>query len=168
MIRPQNVFETWKSIRSDTALAVEEFPPEAFDEKPVQDVASFREIAQHILDAGHGLSGLLLAGETNFGTPEFRQKLSQYVVRLPSTASPGELAQTLRASLDERTRELQAQGDDFFAGEMTRFDGTRITRLEFIQWMKEHELTHRSQLFMLMRLKGLVPATTRRRRAASK
>jgi uncharacterized damage-inducible protein DinB len=33
------------------------------------------------------------------------------------------------------------------------------------QFVKEHELTHRSQLFLYMRLKGLVPPTTRRRQA---
>ncbi len=32
-----------------------------------------------------------------------------------------------------------------------------------LQFIKEHELTHRSQMFVYMRLKGIVPATTRRR-----
>jgi uncharacterized damage-inducible protein DinB len=40
-----------------------------------------------------------------------------------------------------------------------------VTRLEMVQTIKEHELTHRSQLFMYLRLKGIVPATTRRRLA---
>jgi uncharacterized damage-inducible protein DinB len=34
-----------------------------------------------------------------------------------------------------------------------------------LQFVKEHELTHRAQLFMYLRLKGIVPATTRRRMA---
>jgi uncharacterized damage-inducible protein DinB len=34
-----------------------------------------------------------------------------------------------------------------------------------VQTIKEHELTHRQQLFTYLRLKGLVPATTRRRLA---
>jgi uncharacterized damage-inducible protein DinB len=48
---------------------------------------------------------------------------------------------------------------------VTRVDGVRVTRLEFVQWIKEHELTHRQQLFMYLRLKGITPATTRRRLA---
>jgi len=40
-----------------------------------------------------------------------------------------------------------------------------VTRLEMLQFVKEHELTHRQQLFMYLRLKGTVPATTRRRMA---
>ena len=37
--------------------------------------------------------------------------------------------------------------------------------MEMLQFVKEHELTHRAQLFVYMRLKGIVPATTRRRLA---
>jgi len=36
-----------------------------------------------------------------------------------------------------------------------------------LQFAKEHELTHRAQLFMMLRLKGMVPPTTRRRLAAA-
>jgi uncharacterized damage-inducible protein DinB len=48
---------------------------------------------------------------------------------------------------------------------VTGFDGQKITRLETIQFIQEHELTHRAQLFVYLRLKGIVPATTRRRQA---
>jgi len=40
-----------------------------------------------------------------------------------------------------------------------------VTRLEMLQWVKEHELTHRQQLFTYLRVKGIVPVTTRRRLA---
>ena len=43
-------------------------------------------------------------------------------------------------------------------------DGQRVTRLEMFQFIKEHEVAHRAQLFLYLRLKGIVPATTRRRR----
>jgi hypothetical protein len=34
-----------------------------------------------------------------------------------------------------------------------------------IQFIKEHELEHRALLFLCLRLKGMVPVTTRRRQA---
>ena len=40
--------------------------------------------------------------------------------------------------------------------------------LEMLQFLKEHELTHRAQLFLYLRLKGIVPATTRRRLAKAR
>ena len=61
---------------------------------------------------------------------------------------------------------LAAQSAEWFAHVITRFDGQRVTRLELVSMVKEHELTHRSQMFVAMRLHGIVPPTTRRRVAA--
>ena len=60
---------------------------------------------------------------------------------------------------------LAGKPADFYAAEIIRFDGQRVTRMEMLQMIKEHELTHRQQLFTYLRLKGLVPPTTRRRLA---
>ena len=69
------------------------------------------------------------------------------------------------ADTSKRTVELAAKSPEFLAQIITRFDGQKLTRLEMVQFIKEHELTHRSQMFMYLRLKGIVPATTRRRMA---
>ena len=58
--------------------------------------------------------------------------------------------------------QLALQPAEFFAHIITRFDGQMVTRLEMVRFTKEHELTHRAQLFLYLRLKGLVPATMRR------
>ncbi len=76
------------------------------------------------------------------------------------------LASELRSRLDERLPALAARTPEFYAGIVTRFDGQQVTRLEMLQTAKEHELTHRAQLFLYLRLKGIVPVTTRRRQAA--
>lgn len=168
MVRVQFVLDSWKTIRKDVAGAVREFPAEAFDEKPIEGVDSFKTIARHVLGAGHAFPGILLAGVENLQTPDFREKMKPYGYSLPEDATPEQLAEALEKSLDERTAQLAAQPAGFFEKEITRFDGARLTRLEMLQFVKEHELTHRSQLFMLMRLKGMVPPTTRRRMAAAK
>lgn len=166
MVRTQTVLDSWKVVRGATVEAVKEFPASSFDEHPIPDVMSFREIARHILDAGHALSGVLLDGVDNLATPEFRPMLQKYTLPLPADAAPSALADALEESLNTRVAELASRSPEFYAHEITRFDGQRVTRLEFLQFIKEHELTHRSQLFMLLRLRGIVPSTTRRRRAA--
>ncbi len=147
----------------DTAQAVEEFPAADFDYKPVADVGTFGEIATHILQAGHVLTGALLDRVDSMAVPEFRARFGGYIAQLPPHGSPAELAAALRSAVESRCAEFSAQPADYFSGMITRFDGQRVTRLEMLHTVKEHELTHRSQLFMYLRLKGLVPATTRRR-----
>jgi uncharacterized damage-inducible protein DinB len=168
MVRVQFVLDSWKTVRKDVVGAVREFPVDSLDEKPVEGVDSFRVIANHILNAGHAFPGILMAGVDNLQTPDFREKMKPHMYGLPDTATAEELAAALEKSIEDRTAALASQPEDFFTSEITRFDGMRLTRLEMIQFVKEHELTHRSQLFMLMRLKKMVPPTTRRRLAAAK
>lgn len=153
-------------MRDDTAQAVEDIPANELDFKPLADVMSFREIATHILQAGHGLTGMLLDGVENMAVPEFRQMIGKHVAELPATNDSASLSKALRESIEKRNAQLTAQPAEFWSHEITRFDGQKSTRLEMLQLLKEHELTHRAQLFMYLRMKNIVPATTRRRQAA--
>jgi uncharacterized damage-inducible protein DinB len=126
---------------------------------------SFGEIARHILQSSHALTGMLLDGVDNLATPQFREMINKYVAELPAAKDANALARELRSQLNSRVAQLASQPASFYAGEITRFDGQRVTRLEMLQGVKEHELTHRQQLFMYLRLEGIVPPTTRRRQA---
>jgi uncharacterized damage-inducible protein DinB len=165
MIRLDSVLSSWKTIREDTAQAVEDFSAHDLNYKPTADVMSFGETARHILEASHAMTGLLLDGIDDLTTPQFREMRGKHVAQLPKTEGAGALARELRSQMDKRAAELAAKPAEFYAGEITRFDGQRVTRLEMLQMLKEHELTHRSQLFLYLRLQGMVPPTTRRRMA---
>ena len=165
MIRVEHVLDSWKAVRQDAAAAVEDFPEAEFDFQPAPDVMTFREAARHILDAGDGLTGLLLGGDTNFATPEFRERMKQHMRPVAANAGRTELAAALRESMEQRAKAFAAQPAEFFDEMITRFDGQQVTRLEMLQMIKEHELTHRAHLFLCLRMKGIVPATTRRRMA---
>ena len=65
MVRLDSVLSSWKTIREDTAQAVEDFSAHDLNYKPTADVMSFGEIARHILEASHALTGLLLDGVDN-------------------------------------------------------------------------------------------------------
>lgn len=168
MVRLETILDSWKTIREDTANAVEDFSAHDLDYKPSADLMSFGAIARHILQASHALTGMMLDGVDNLATPQFRELIDKYTAQLPATDGAGALARELRDQLAVRAAELAARPASFYAAEITRFDGQRVTRLEMLQGVKEHELTHRSQLFMYLRLKGIVPPTTRRRQAKAK
>ena len=168
MVRTETVLDSWKTVRQDTAQAVEDFPAAELDFKATPDMMTFGELARHVLDAGHALSGMLIDGVDNLATPQFREMVGKYRPQLPEQLDAATLASELRKSIETQTAILSAKGEDFFSGMITRFDGQRVTRLEMLQFIKEHELTHRSQMFMYLRLKGIVPATTRRRLAKQK
>lgn len=165
MVRLDWFLETWKSTRLDAAQAVEDMPPEGLDFRPRPDLMSFREIAEHILNVGRGLTGMLLDGETDLTRPDFREKLVGYAPPLAPDCGSAGLAAELRRAVEEDCRRLAAQPREFFSEMITKFDGARLTRLEMLEFVKDHELAHRAQLFVYLRLKGVVPPTTRRKLA---
>ena len=162
MMSVNTLLDSWKSVRQDTAQAVEDMPEADLDFRPVPEVMTFREIARHILGSSYAISGLLLDGLEKMD----RQEIVKRFPRIPENAGAAVLASELRARFEERLAALAVQPPEFYAGVVTRFDGQQVTRLEMIQFIKEHELTHRAQLFLYLRLKGIVPVTTRRRQAA--
>lgn len=133
--------------------------------QPTPDLMKYRDLAVHILNASHGITMMLLGGETDFAAPGFRERLRDHFLDV-STLDTSALAAQLDAVLEADAVKLAAAGPEFYAHMMTRFDGAAVTRLEMLQFVKEHELTHRSQMFMYLRLQGVVPPTTRRRLAA--
>ena len=166
MIRTEHVIDSWKSVRQDTIAAVEEFPAGEFDFRPTADLQTFGQIGRHILVSTHGLIGMLLEGSTDFSHPDIRRaRTAAHTCHIPETLEPVELVCRLRESVDERASQLASRTPEFWAGMIKRVDGLMVTRLEMLQWVKEHELTHRQQLFTYLRVKGIVPVTTRRRLA---
>jgi uncharacterized damage-inducible protein DinB len=163
MVRLEHILDTWRAIREETAVAVEEFPAAEFDFRPTPEVDSFRTIARHVLNAGDALTGLLLSGEAHFNLPGAFDNRKAFFRPIADDCTPAELAAALRESIEDRVAQLNAKPSEFYEETITRMDGLRLTRLEFLQWIKEHELTHRQQLFMYLRLKGLTPVTTRKR-----
>jgi len=161
MVRPDYCLDHWRAVREDAALAVEQMPAAQLDYRPQDDLMSFREVAAHILDTGCGLAGLLLDGETDFTAPDFRRNLERYRRPLPET--PAGIAAELRAAVAADCAALSGQTPEFFAGMVTKWDGARLTRLEMLQFVIEHEVAHRMQLFVYLRMNGVVPPTTKRR-----
>ena len=168
MVRPEYLLDSWKTVRADTIAALEEFPADKLDLNPAEGLMTVRQMATHILHAGYGITGIMLDGSENLQTPDFRDLIMKHAAKLGETPDAPSLAAALRKSVEEQCERLATQSAEWFAHVITRFDGQRVTRLELVMMVKEHELTHRSQMFVAMRLQGAVPPTTRRRLAAQK
>ncbi len=109
MVRLDAVLDSWKTVREDTAQAVEDFAAHQLDFKPCPELMSFGDTARHILHAGHGLSGMLLDGTESLATPQFRESIDRHVAELPKTEDAAALARELRSEMERRSAELSAK-----------------------------------------------------------
>jgi uncharacterized damage-inducible protein DinB len=163
MVRLESILDSWKGIREDTAQAMEDFSAHDLDYQPSAALMGFGDMARHILQASHALTGMLLDGVDYLATPQFRELINKYVAQLPAGEGTGALARELRNLMNTRAAQLAAQPASLYSVAITRFDEQRVTRLQMLPMSKDHESTHRSQLFLYLRLKGIVPPTTPRR-----
>ncbi|MGH9719833.1 MAG: hypothetical protein ACRD8O_06445 [Bryobacteraceae bacterium] len=85
----ETVLDSWKAIRQATAQTVEDFPAAEFGFKPFEELAAFGEIARHILDAGHALTGMLLDGAGDLRGPQFREMIFEVQIEAGGGRKPG-------------------------------------------------------------------------------
>ncbi len=166
MVRTEYFLEHWQTIREDVAQAVESMPADRLDYRPQDDMMGFREVAVHILEVGHCFTGVLLDGETDFSTPDFRQKLIPYKPAVPEDQAG--LAEALRSSVKQRCAEYRQKPPEIFTIVTKKWDGTQPTHGEMLQFLKEHEIAHRMQMFVYLRMNGIVPPTTQRKLAGKR
>src|SRR5260370_7588407 len=120
MVRKEAVIDCWKSVRQQPAQAVEDFPAAELDFKATPDLMSFGELARHILDAGHALTGMLLDGVDNLATPQFREMIGKYKPHLPERLDPPTLPPELRKSTETRPAERVPKNSNFSSGSSPR------------------------------------------------
>ena len=157
MVRPEFVLESWRQVRLYAVEAVQEWPETEGAFRLAPEVMTFAEIGRHIAEAGHILTGILLSGETDYARPGFRAEMQRWSPGIAETAPLAVLAAELDRLVTVRIEELRGQSPEWWAGMVKKWTGEDMTRLEFLQFVKEHELTHLAQLFACMRLKGLTP-----------
>jgi uncharacterized damage-inducible protein DinB len=104
MVRLDALLESWRSVRQDTAQAVEDMPEAELDFRPVPEVMTFREIARHILIASYAITGMLLDGVEKLD----RQEMIKRFPPVPADAGAALLAAELRARMEERLPALES------------------------------------------------------------
>ena len=100
-------------------------------------MATFREVARHILDASDGLTGMLLAGDENLRGGDFRERLKRHMRGAAGRCGTPPNWPTPCGNLwPNAPNKLAVRPPEFFARMITRFDGQQVTRLEMVQTVK--------------------------------
>ena len=158
----------FRTVRDNTLQIVNELPEDKLDFAPADGARTVRQLLSHIAfgdefaNAVHkGRLGSVL--ELDFPTLVAQAAAEE--------AKPRDKA-ALVALLTERGKAfeswLSSLGDDFLAEPVGMPPGAEPatkTRIELIMGVKEHEMHHRGQLMLVLRLLGQVPPLTRQRQA---
>ena len=152
----------WRDVRSGLIAELETVPAGQMGFQPTPDVRSVRELVQHILEVACMTAGELGRPDTDFKRAPWPELLVMYADHVARAKTRTALVALLTDQLTDAERSLRRLGALGFQQFITNFDGSQWTKMQWLHHAIAHEMYHRGQLTLYIRLLGRVPALTRR------
>jgi uncharacterized damage-inducible protein DinB len=152
---------SWKEVRSGLVDEAASIPEDKFTFQATPETHSVAALLQHVIEAQKMLMGEVCRADTNLLRQSFAEQIKAYAPEVGGVTDKDGLLALLRSSMDETEAKLLNAGDEL-GNEMKRFDGKPMTKYAFVSFAIAHEMYHRGQLTVYLRLLGIEPVLTRR------
>ena len=153
--------EAWDDVRGGVIDEATTIADERWDFRPNSASRSVAELVHHVLETSLMAVGELTRPDGDFTRQSYPEHLREHAGDLPASASPEALRSLLREQLASGTARIRTAGELHMLQYIRRFDGMNGTRLAWFNHHIAHEMYHRGQLALYVRLSGKVPALTR-------
>ena len=154
--------EAWEDVRKGVIEEAGTVPDDRWDFRPGPQSRSVSELVHHILESGLMAVGELTRPDGDFTRQPYADHLREHAGGLSPSGSPARMRALLLETLETGVARLGAAGELHMLQFIRRFDGLNGTRLAWFNHHIAHEMYHRGQLALYVRLMGEVPALTRR------
>jgi uncharacterized damage-inducible protein DinB len=163
---PTELARAFRTVRDNTLQIVSEIPEDKLDFAPADGSRTIRQLISHVAFGDEFANAVHRGKLGSVLELDFPTMIAQAAAE---EAKPRGKA-TLVALLTERGTAfeswLSSLDEDFLAEPVAMppgADPATKTRFEMIMSVKEHEMHHRGQLMLVLRLLGQVPPLTRQR-----
>jgi uncharacterized damage-inducible protein DinB len=159
--------EAFRTVRTNTRQIAEDIPEDKYGFRATPDVQTVGEELAHIACATwvsqqiHGVDQ-----KTFVAFEEFGRYIGRAAAMEKELKTKAQIVEALKTNGDEFARFLAEMTDEQLAervGFPAPVQPSQKTRFEMLLGVKEHEMHHRAQLFLIERMIGIVPHLTRAR-----
>ncbi len=150
----------WYGVRRGFIHELSIIPPSRFSFRPTLEMRSVAEIVQHVLEYTIITVEELVRQDTNLHRASMAQLVNVYAPNVSRNDTQEKLTNLLVDQFRDADTRLRELGDLHMLQLITRLDGSRDTRFSLLQEAIQHEMYHRGQLTVYIRLLGIVPAAT--------
>jgi uncharacterized damage-inducible protein DinB len=162
----KDLAESWRTVRKNTIQVAEDIPEEKYSFRAAPDTMSVGETLAHLAATPHWANQCHFVDQKVAVTmDDFGKWMGEVSASSKSLSSKAEILAALKADGDAFAAGLEAMTDAQL-GETVALPMGGKTRFEMLLGVKEHEMHHRAQLFLMERMLGIVPHLTRARQAA--
>ena len=163
---PKDMAESWRTVRKNTIQVAEDIPEEQYSFRAAPDTMSIAETLAHLAATPHWAHQCHFVDQKVAVTmDDFGKWMGEVSATSKALTSKADIVAALKADGDAFAAGLEAMTDAQL-GETVALPNGGKTRFEMLQGVKEHEMHHRAQLFLMERMIGIVPHLTRARQAA--
>ncbi|MGH9382884.1 MAG: DinB family protein [Vicinamibacterales bacterium] len=159
----KDMAESWRTVRKNTIQVAEEIPADQYNFKAAPDTMSVAELLAHLATATYWAQTLHFSErKTAVAMEDFGWYMSEAGKAAAALTTKDGIIGALCAHGEEFAAKLESASDAFLAERVELPMGSK-TRFEMLLSVKEHEMHHRAQLFLIQRMIGIVPHLTRAR-----
>ena len=162
----KDMADSWRTVRKNTIQVAEDIPEEKYAFRAAPDTMSVGEILAHLAATPHWASQChFVDKKTAVAMEDFGRWMGEVGATSKTLTSKAAIVDALTTNGEAFAAGLEAMTDEQLGEKVTLPNGVK-TRFEMLLGVKEHEMHHRAQLFLVERMVGIVPHLTRARQAA--
>jgi uncharacterized damage-inducible protein DinB len=155
--------ESFRTVRKNTIQVAEDIPEEKYSFKAAPDTMSVAEMLAHLAVTPHWAQQcLFVEKKTTVAMEDFGRWMGELGAQGKQLTSKAQIVAALKANGETFAKQLEALTEAELAQMIAAPNGSR-SAFEMLLGVKEHEMHHRAQLFLIERIVGIVPHLTRAR-----
>lgn len=154
---------SWRTVRNNTIQVAEDIPEEQYAFRAAPDTMSVGEMLAHLACSTHWAEQcLFVEKKANVAMEDFGRWMGEIGIKQKALTSKSAIVDALKTNGEVFAKYLESATEADLAAPVAAPNATK-SRFEMALGVKEHEMHHRAQLFLIERMIGIVPHLTRAR-----
>lgn len=155
--------ESWRTVRRNTIQVAEDVPEEKYAYRAAPDTMSVAEMLSHLACSPHWAQEChFVEKKSSVAMEDFGKWMGAIDAKSKGMTSKAQIVAALKNDGEAFAKQIEAMTDAELGESVTAPNGSK-SRFEMLLGVKEHEMHHRAQLFLIERMIGIVPHLTRAR-----
>jgi uncharacterized damage-inducible protein DinB len=159
----KEIAESFRTVRKNTIQVAEDIPEDKYSFRAAPDTMTVAEMLAHLATTPHWAQQcFFVEKKTNVGMDDFGRWMGEATGKSKALTSKAAIVEALKTNGEAFAKQLDTLTEADLAQPITAPNATKST-FEMLIGIKEHEMHHRAQLFLIERMVGIVPHLTRAR-----
>jgi len=155
--------EGFRTVRKNTIQVAEDIPEDKYSFRAALDTMSVGEILAHLATSTHWANQChFVQQKSDVSMEDFGGWMQEMGARGKALATKAQILDALKKDGESFAKCLESISEAQLAETVSTPGGSK-SRFEMLLGVKEHEMHHRAQLFLVERMVGIVPHLTRAR-----